>query len=189
METGRGPRPPNSYGIVNVVFGYATFLGQILREQHGLYIALAPEVLRPGGGDPLALVQLAVHRIARNERNHGPYELKAILLDSDKVGADTDRDRSMRNLAADHQIRLIFQEPAHEGFLLRHLTGCQQHRPPTATIALEALRREWPNYRKPMSSREIAERVGDAGVRQACEVETDVREFLMELGLEWRDNR
>jgi hypothetical protein len=115
--------------------------------------------------------------------------LKAILLDSDKVGADTDRDRSMRNLAADHQIRLIFQEPAHEGFLLRHLTGCQQHRPPTATIALEALRREWPNYRKPMSSREIAERVGDAGVRQACEVETDLREFLMELGLEWRDNR
>jgi hypothetical protein len=169
--------------------GYATFLGQILREHHGLHVALTPEVLRPGGGDPLALVQLALHRIARNERNHGPYQLKAVLLDSDKVGADRDRDRSMRDLAADHQIRLIFQEPAHEGLLLRHLTGCQQHRPRTAAIALEALRREWPNYRKPMSSQEIAERIGEVGVRQACEVETDLREFLIELGLVWRGNR
>jgi hypothetical protein len=118
---------------------YATFLGQFLREHHRLHIALAPEVLRPGGGDPLALVQLAVRRIARNERNHGPYELKAVLLDSDKVGADLARDRSMHNLAADQQIRLIFQQPAHEGFLLRHLSGCQQQRPPTATIALARL--------------------------------------------------
>lgn len=139
--------------------GYATFLGQHLRERVGLHIALNTEVLQPGGGDPLALVQLAVQKIARNERNHGPYQTKAVLLDSDRLGVDLARDRQMRELARERKIRLIFQEPCHEGFLLRHLNGCAQHRPPTAAIAFAALRvngrrtkKQWPPARSPAES-------------------------------------
>jgi hypothetical protein len=168
--------------------GYATFLSQRLREQYDLHIAMNTEVLRPGGGDPLALVQLAVQKIARNERNHGPYQLKAIQLDSDRLGADPARDRQMRELAAQENVRLIFQEPCHEGFLLRHLEGCAQHRPPTAAIAVEALRREWPAYQKAMAAREIAQRISDAGIWQAYEVEQELREFLTDLGLRRRRN-
>lgn len=110
--------------------GYGTFLGQHLRERYGLHIALNAEVLQPSGGDPLALVQLAVQKIARNERYHGLFQVKAVLLDSDKLGADPARDRQMRELARQQSVRLILQEPCHEAFLLRHLDGCAQHRPP-----------------------------------------------------------
>ena len=166
---------------------YATFLSQLLREQYGLHIALATEVLRPGGGDPLALLQLALKRIARDERNRGTYQLKAILLDSDKLGSDANRDRQLRELAGEENIRLIFQEPSHEGFLLRHLDGCALQRPGTSTIALAALQREWPNYRKAMPSREIARRIGDVGLWRAYEVEQELREFLTDLGLRPRN--
>jgi hypothetical protein len=168
--------------------GYATFLSQLLRERYDLHIALNTEVLRPGGGDPMALIQLAVQKIARNERNHGSYQLKAVLLDSDRLGADVARDNQMRELSTSENIRLIFQEPCHEAFLLRHLNGCAQHRPPTAVVALESLRREWPAYEKPMPARAIAERIGDTGVRQAYEVERELREFLTDLRLQLRRN-
>jgi hypothetical protein len=94
----------------------------------------------------------------------------------------------MRQLATEQNARLILQEPCHEGFLLRHLNGCAHHRPPTAAIALEALRREWPNYQKAMAAREIADRIGDAGVWQAYEVERELRDFLTDLGLQPRRN-
>lgn len=168
--------------------GYANFLGQHLRERYDLHIALNTEVLQPGGGDPMALIQLAAQKIARSERNHGLLEVKAVLLDSDKLGVDPARDRQMRELARQQNVRLILQEPCHEAFLLRHLKGCAQHRPPTSAIALEALRREWPEYQKAMAARAIADRIGDAGIWQAYEVERELREFLTDLGLEPRDN-
>jgi hypothetical protein len=74
---------------------YGTLLAQFAREQHSLHIALMIELLRPGGGDSLDLIQIACQRIERSERNHGPFRQKAILLDSDRLDLSPERDRRM----------------------------------------------------------------------------------------------
>jgi hypothetical protein len=44
---------------------YSALLNQVALEERNLHIALDVELLRPGGGDPLALVQLACRLIER----------------------------------------------------------------------------------------------------------------------------
>jgi hypothetical protein len=161
---------------------YGALLNQVALEERNLHIALDLELLRPGGGDPLALVELACRLIERKESNHGLFRQKAILLDSDKLELSPIRDQTMFDLANREGIRLIFQRPTHEALILRHLDGRQQRRPQTAADALASVRREWPAYEKPMSAMRLAERLTDTHIVQACQVEPELRAFLIELG-------
>jgi hypothetical protein len=51
--------------------------------------------------------------------------VRAVLLDTDRRGQAPQRDMRMVELAQRTRLRLIWQEPCHEAFLLRHLEGCQ----------------------------------------------------------------
>lgn len=106
-----------------------------LAENAGLHLAIQSVLLRPGGGDPLALVALAVDLCRRAELKRGTFALKAILLDRDTLGLSPARDQQLYPLAAAHGLHLIWQDPTHEAFLLRHLHGCQTLRPPTSAAA------------------------------------------------------
>ncbi len=161
--------------------GYGALLAR-LAEEAGLHLALQPVLLRPGGGDPLDLVSLAVDLSRRAEIKRGAFAVKAVLLDRDKLGVSPARDQRLYPLAAAHGLQLIWQDPAHEAFLLRHLDGCSQLRPQTAPLALTELNRQWTDYRKPMSAVRLAGRVGMTEVRGACEVEQSLREFLEVCG-------
>ena len=75
--------------------------GQYLRmiaSNHNLQIHIDCNYVT-GGGDPLKVVQESIKLMKRNSRNHGDYLVKAIMLDSDKLGRSTDRDNKIKPLA------------------------------------------------------------------------------------------
>ena len=77
---------------------------------------------------------------------------------------------------------IIWQSPDHEALLLRHLPGCQQRRPPRGD-SHHVLRREWPEYRKPMTAQALAQRIAIDQIRAACTVEVELDAFLRAIGL------
>lgn len=162
--------------------GYGALLSRIA-EEHGLHLAPQIVLLRPGGGDPLALVQLAIAKIREDERKRGEFFIKAVLLDEDRLGHAPDRDQLLYTEAAQSDLRLIWQGPSHEALLLRHLPGCQNLRPATTQLAQQELTRRWPEYRKPMSAVRLASRIGFGEITAACEVEPSLCDFLRRCGL------
>lgn len=162
--------------------GYGTLIGR-LRDELRRDLHLDVILLRPGGGDPLALVELACQKIARNERNRDiRYEVRAILLDRDKLGQSPTRDQHMLRLAQAAHLHLLWQEPSHEALLLRHLDGCQTLRPSSPAAALTELMRRWPDYIKGSSADRLSTRIGARQITAAASVETSLREFLQAIG-------
>jgi hypothetical protein len=161
--------------------GYGTFLGQLLQiAGHHVHIHTVP--LQPGGGDPMTLVEKARRLIVDNEAKHGSYEIRAVLLDADRLGQDQDRDARTTRIAGAARLRLIWQRPCHEALLLRHLDGCRDRQPLTSYLAIEELERRWPGYEKGLSAMRLAARIGAREVRQALEVEPELACFLAALG-------
>jgi hypothetical protein len=160
--------------------GYGAFLGEIL--QNDGYHVHVDTVLLKTGGDPLAIVELACHRVVENERKRGRYAIRAVLLDADRLGQTPARDVRIEPIAAAAYLRLIWQRPSHEALLLRHLDGCRDLRPASAALAEQELTRRWPEYEKGMSAARLAARLGVRELRQALEVEHDLAAFLADLG-------
>jgi hypothetical protein len=161
--------------------GYGALLAR-LADDRGLHLAIQTALLRPGGGDPLALVTLAAELSHRAESKRGPFAVKAVLLDRDKLGLSPARDQQLYPLAASNKLQLIWQDPSHEAFLLRHLAGCGNLHPQTTPLALTELLRRWADYRKPMSALRLAARLGPAEVIGVSAVENSLREFLEACG-------
>jgi hypothetical protein len=80
-------------------------------------------------------------------------------------------------------VHLIWQEPCHEGFLLRHLEGHETARPPTSDLASQALKRIWAEYHKPMAALHLAGRIDLEALRRASSVEAALAAFLDQIGL------
>jgi hypothetical protein len=159
---------------------YAALLQRIADDCQRPHIALDLQVL--GGGDPLALVQAAIQKERGQTKKHGGFRIKAVFIDYDKIGQAPARDREMHALAVANQLQLIWQRPCLEGLLLRHLPGCQGHRPPTSALAFNALQAEWPEYQKPMPARRLSTRIGITEIRAAAIVEPDLNAFLTSIG-------
>lgn len=135
------------------------------------------------GGDPLARVEIAIDRLQRSRKRGDAFLHRFLLLDTDQLEADRGRARRARELAEQNQITVIWQEPCFEAFLLRHLPDRTSHRPPTSADANNRLRREWPEYQKPMTRAELARRIDLEAVARAAEVEEKLRDLLRCLGL------
>lgn len=162
--------------------GYGALIGRLLenrrRDMH-LHVVL----LKPGGGDPLALVELARKRIAEGERkSESPYIHRAVLMDADRLGQTPVRDAQIAATAQAARIRIIWQRPCHEALLLRHFEGCQQLQPPISAQALVELRQHWPEYAKGMSALRLAERIDHAAIQRALQVEAELAGFLLDIG-------
>lgn len=120
--------------------GYGARIRQLLELQRQ-DVHLDVVLLRPGGGDPLTLVERAQRRLMNSRRRQEPpYVIRAVLLDADRLGESAERDARMRELAVHENITLIWQNPCHEALLLRHFPDCQALRPPTVAHAMEELR-------------------------------------------------
>jgi len=161
---------------------YAARLGQIA-DAAGLHIHIDNDVLRPGGGDPLALVQLAIRRIEEKELKRGTFAHRAVLLDRDRLGQVPERDRQVRSLISRTGLRLLWQDSCHESFLLRHFAGHTRARPAAGERAIEALKRIWPDYYKGMPATQLATRIDIAAIRRVCAVEAQFADFLADIGL------
>lgn len=155
----------------------------VLTDAAGLSLFLDCDVLQPGAGDPLALIETAIRRIYEKGAKHGAFKAHVVLLDSDKLGQSPQRDKRMHQLASEHLIQLIWQDPCHESFLLRHLAGQATMRPQSSELAMQAIRRSWPEYRKGMPASELAVKIDADAIRRAASVENDLNAFLTEIGL------
>lgn len=154
-----------------------------IADAAGLHLHIDNDVLQPGGGDPLALVQLSIRRIEQRERQRGEFAIRALLLDRDRIGMSPERDGQVERLAAANSVLLIWQDPCHEGFLLRHLEGNERARPMTSDLAMQALRRVWPEYEKGIPASQLARRIDFAGIRRARLPEQAFADFLERIGL------
>ena len=161
--------------------GYAALLQDLLRSaEHAVHLDLYD---LGHGGDPLGRIEMAVRRLASLQRRRTAPRERFVLLDSDQVSREPHRAERARQLASENHIAIVWQSPCHKAMLLRHLLGLAQHRPPDTRGAEQALAREWPDYRKPMSAANLARRLdGDALVR-AARVEPELRALLTCLGL------
>ncbi len=159
---------------------YIRLVSSILNTVHQK-VHLDPHPLQPGGGDPLALVRRAGEIIRQIERTREPYVEKYVLIDRDGYGRSPDRDHQMQVTVERIGATIIWQRPAREGFLLRHLPGCSAHQPTTTQVAMQALVREWPEYRKNMSAIELATRIDIEALQRAAIVEDELRAFLVAI--------
>jgi hypothetical protein len=161
---------------------YIGLVRRIVDDVHRkVYLDAQP--LQPGGGDPLDLVRRAEETITKIERNREPYDEKYLLIDRDLLDRSPERDQQMQAILDRIGTRIIWQDPAHEALILRHLPGCAMRRPATAQIAMQQLLQQWPEYEKPMSARQLANRINLEALRQAAEVENELRAFLVSIEL------
>lgn len=159
---------------------YVALLGR-LSEDRNCHVHLDRANLR--GGDPLAIVEAAVREFRSRVRRRGPYAAQAVFLDADRRAIAPERAGLATDLATRFNITLIWQEPCHEAFLLRHLPDCERLRPPTAQAAMMELQRRWPDYEKAMPAVSLATRLSLDAVLRAAAVEASLRDFLIAIGL------
>jgi len=159
--------------------GYCRWLNR-LAAQAGIAVAIQAESLT--GGDPLDLVDQAFRKIARIERQRGPFKVRGLLLDSDRRGQDRDRDEEAAKRSRKGALTMIWQEPIHEAFLFRHFEGFQDHRPVDNAIAERRLRKIWPEYSKGMDADGYGGKLTLANLNMARSVEPILDRFLNEAG-------
>ncbi len=161
---------------------YAALINKIARSKD-LHLSVQGELLNPGAGDPLALVNRAVERLAHKRKHRTSYKHAAIFLDSDRANDTPNRTNQAIRTAEEHAIQLVWQKPNLEAVLLRHLAGCQLLQP-IAERSLIELQRRWPEYNKSgLSADKLGRKIGYDQIVQAAQVEDDLREFLMCIGL------
>ncbi len=162
---------------------YGQVLGDIVRQKLNS-VHLEVVLIGEGAGSPLAKIKKAIKRIENLERTRSRFWRKALLIDSDLAEINKPQANEAKQLADHNCIRLIWQTPCHEAFLLRHLPGCNQHRPPTSAIAKANLCAEWEEYTKPMNRLRLAKRLDESRIREAMSVEPELHSFLADIG--WR---
>ena len=86
-------------------------------------------------------------------------------------------------MATDNNITLVWQDPCFEAMLLRHLPNRAALRPHDSRRAEDALVRDWPDYRKPMTRARLARRIDMEAVRRAAAAEPDLARLLRALRL------
>jgi hypothetical protein len=159
--------------------GYSRFLTDVLEDvRHDRHL----DAVDLDGGDPLAIVEAARRKMAERERIRGDYFVRAVFLDSDKLGACPDRDRQIEPLAALVGITLVWEEPCFEALLLRHLPGFQASRPVNAIASKAALLVPWPTYVKPMPAYKLRSRIDINDVQRVRRVELVLDAFLRAVG-------
>ncbi len=161
--------------------GYGRWLNRLAAETHAP-VAIRAEALR--GGDPLDLVKQTFERLRTVERQRGPYRTRGLLLDGDLRGQSIERDAQAIRLAQNKRIRLIWQEPSHEAFLLRHFAGYENHRPPDQASAERLLQRVWPDFRKGLDGGDYERMLTAEHLAVARAVERELNAFLRDAG--WR---
>jgi hypothetical protein len=162
--------------------GYAGWLRNLVRDLD-LPFHLELSDLGRGAGDPFARIDMAIERVDRLETNREPFIARYLFLDSDQLSADRNRADQAHRRARDHRFVVIWQEPTHEAFLLRHLLGRDTRQPPDKRAADKALAQEWAEYRKPCSAQQLEQRIGLDGARRVSARLPGLADLLRTIGL------
>ncbi len=162
---------------------YGRFLSRIT-ERKSLSISMDTVVVN--GGSPRTMVQRAISMAREGAVKRGRYFFKALLLDSDKLAESPKGARQekleLEGLAIRHNMLLIWQEPCHEGFLLRHINGCHSLAPPDCKNAQVMLLKQWPDYSKPIQVKVLEDRLGLQEILTLARQESSFGLFLKKIG-------
>ena len=159
--------------------GYGRWLNRLAHHQ-GVPVAFTVEKLQ--GGDPLDLVEQAVEKLDRLERQRGRFAVRGLLLDRDLYGDTPNRDQQAHSIAKKKRIHLIWQHPTHEGLLLRHFDQYRTHAPPTAAEALKRLIKVWPNYIKGLDATGYEQVLSNEHLTCGRSVCDELEQFLVRCG-------
>ena len=162
--------------------GYAGWLRNLVRDRD-LPVHLELSDLGRGAGDPLTRIEMAIDRLTRLERNREPFVGRFLFLDTDQLVGEPQREEQSKRRARDEEITIIWQEPTHEAFLLRHFPGRNTRRPPTKQAADTALAKEWPGYRKPCTAQNLEGRIALDGARKVAGTLPELASLLRMVGL------
>lgn len=133
-------------------------------------------------GDPLSRMRLLLKKTGTEKKQ---YHWVGILLDSDQAQSKhtEPRVRQTRRLAKEHNINLVWQNPCHEGLLLRHMPKQEKIQPASCADAQKKLVAIWREYRKPMTANQLSDRIRLEDVQRAARVEPDLKKLLNATGL------
>lgn len=150
-------------------------------EEQGLRVTIEIDDL--SAGEPLSRVQEAVRRSAQKEAGKERFSGRFLLLDHDQAQLNPSKAAQAVELAKRNDLLMVWQYPCHEGLLLRHFEGHQNDNPANCNLAEKALRKNWPEYQKPMEKRDLAKRLDFVSVQRAAKVQPDLASFLEAIGL------
>jgi hypothetical protein len=160
---------------------YCQVLNDILNDQN-LNLHLEVTLVGEGAGGPKQKVLKAIQKITHSEDCSGRFVKKVLFIDSDLVVNNPQGKLETEDIANKNGILLVWQEPTHEAFLLRHLPNCAAHRPLQSQLATNKLKAQWSEYKKPMPRMNIAKVIDVDRVKQAASVEQEFKSFLVALG-------
>ena len=148
--------------------GYVALL-QRFAEKRGASVHADAKVI-PRAGDPLELVRRAIKMAAQGERGSKPaYSMRFLLLDTDLIGQNPERDAKIPGLVDRYGFALVRQNCCFEASLLRHIDGHENDDPPSAAIALVRLQQAWPNYKKGLPAQVLEKRISLQCVQRAVQ--------------------
>jgi uncharacterized membrane protein YccC len=162
--------------------GYAGWLRNMVRDQ-ALPFHIELYDLGQGAGEPVTRIAMAVDRINQLERNRLAFSRKFLFLDTDQLTTDTQRAELAHRRAAENKIVVIWQEPTHEAFLLRHLPRCLTLRPANKQIADAELSKKWVGYKKPLDAELIEKRIDIEGALRVSTHLPELQDLLGAIGL------
>lgn len=139
-------------------------------------VHLDAQVMQPGGGDAGAIINKAIACRDREQRRSGTYYACFVLLDTDKLGKSSPPHLQQKAIKA--EITLIWQDPCHEAFLLRHLPGYQQRQSASKTDVEAALSKEIPGYFKGMPFLRLLPHLPKDAVERAASVHSGLQHLL-----------
>ena len=160
--------------------GYGQFVQEIALEKS---LNITFEIFQCSGGDPSVVVNNAISGCAEEDSADYPFKGRFLFVDSDRLEDIPDEDVTrLMNLLSQNNFVAIWQNPDHEGFLLRHFSGHENDCPPRGH-SLKALQSVWPDYRKGMTRRDYIKNIKIDDVKRAAGKNSDLESFLRAIGL------
>jgi len=159
--------------------GYSQWLKILCDEKNKAFHILTKDLK---GGGVLSMANIAVQSYAR-EDNRSPIEKGFILIDRDRVESDAEERNSAIQLCNRNDIKIIWQRPNHEGFLLQHCDDYHGTIPNLSSEAETRLSQLKSGYNKPMGKYKYYSMFKYESVVHAATSNPDLRCLLASLDL------
>lgn len=152
---------------------------QQLSDNQGLHVHLDCQPL--GGGGYQSMLSTALRFRKRKERRKAKASI--LLVDGDRTEFDDGWSiTQLRSEATKENINVCIQNPNQEGMLLRMIPGNESLQP-SPSSAHKLLRKQWPNYLKPIDARMLASRFSIKDLFRTASLDAELTKLLEIIGL------
>ena len=134
-----------------------------------------------GGGGYKSMLEKAFRLHTRHSRN-GAYKACFLIVDGDRADQGDWSIEKLRREAAKAGFTVCVQNPNHEGLLLRMMPGMERDIPDAAATNTK-LKKQWPNYNKPMNAHALGRQFSIDDLLRAANQDPDLKTLLETIGL------